>query len=494
MYFHFDSHFECSYSVCTPARYMLLWFVIREYLEAVWFSSLSSLRRENNIFMCHGGGACARLRCNFDIVFLVVNRMCRGWDLWVRVTRRECSKACKTWRRRLWDSWIARLLEVQNGIVLWWTRWMTLTDQMLDTRAREVGHMVRQWESMAQPELAAWKCAVVLRPDHAVRLECDCVATSLSGVFPEARCKVGSADDGGLGIYVGHERYGDSSWRHDGCQRDGEGVTQKVLSMVLEGAMVLRERVVATIPKCRKMQRDRDMGQSKGSRIGDSKASKRGLAEIRRVDMASVDPNALEIGSVLLLDRNCEILSGIESCAAVTVFALAWCEELQVLFGSECSKGERKAPRSVILVCESENDRDRQNVDGSVRDERHEPRCVFHLLQQGYLSVCNPTRTVESNWSWSQTVDLSCQSSLFCTTRKNGNSCLVSSLSELEQIEDMSITIANSEYTRAHVRSLVVGGDFGSRDVFYPIPKVGLLEEWPGVSGGREKTQREELR
>ena len=28
----------------------------------------------------------------------------------------------------------------------------------------------------------------------------------------------------------------------------------------------------------------------------------------------------------------------------------------------------------------------------------------------------------------------------------------------------------------------------------YPIPKVGLLEERPAVSGGAEKTQREELR
>ena len=37
------------------------------------------------------------------------------------------------------------------------------------------------------------------------------------------------------------------------------------------------------------------------------------------------------------------------------------------------------------------------------------------------------------------------------------------------------------------VRSLVVGGELGSRDAGYPLPKVGT------VSGGREKTQREEL-
>ena len=42
--------------------------------------------------------------------------------------------------------------------------------------------------------------------------------------------------------------------------------------------------------------------------------------------------------------------------------------------------------------------------------------------------------------------------------------------------------------------SLVVGDKYGSRDVGYPIPKVGLLRVQPAVSGGREKMQREELR
>ena len=46
---------------------------------------------------------------------------------------------------------------------------------------------------------------------------------------------------------------------------------------------------------------------------------------------------------------------------------------------------------------------------------------------------------------------------------------------------------------RVQAQSLVVGGKVGSRDVGYPIPKAGLLEERPVVSGGREKTQREEL-
>ena len=46
---------------------------------------------------------------------------------------------------------------------------------------------------------------------------------------------------------------------------------------------------------------------------------------------------------------------------------------------------------------------------------------------------------------------------------------------------------------RARLRSLVVGGNPGSRAVVFPIPRVGLLEERPAASGRQEKTQREEL-
>ena len=44
-----------------------------------------------------------------------------------------------------------------------------------------------------------------------------------------------------------------------------------------------------------------------------------------------------------------------------------------------------------------------------------------------------------------------------------------------------------------HGQGLVVGGKSGGLDVVHPIAKVGLLEERPVVSGGREKTQREAL-
>ena len=40
---------------------------------------------------------------------------------------------------------------------------------------------------------------------------------------------------------------------------------------------------------------------------------------------------------------------------------------------------------------------------------------------------------------------------------------------------------------RTRLRSLVVGGNPGSRVVVFPIPRVGLLEERPAVSGRREK-------
>ena len=177
---------------------------------------------------------------------------------------------------------------------------------------------------------------------------------------------------------------------------------------------------------CRKKQWEHDMGQSKGSRRGDSKgknerefkckyhkcsefglgmyfreasafeASKRGSAETRYVDMASVDLNSLEIGSVLLPERNREIQMGTDSCVALILFSRVVADDVTMFrtpgkarsrrsgrtLGSECSNGERQAPRCVIMVSESESGRDVQSLDGSVRDERFEPRCVFAMLEQ----------------------------------------------------------------------------------------------------------------
>ena len=124
----------------------------------------------------------------------------------------------------------------------------------------------------AVSKCAAWRCAVVLRLDRVVHgkrlglhrrcsetLKYEGVATSLSGVLPEERCKVGSADDGG-GVYVGHERCGGRSWRRDGCQHDCEGVTQMCFRWFWKEqrlrvrVLVLRERVMANI----RMSQDAD--------------------------------------------------------------------------------------------------------------------------------------------------------------------------------------------------------------------------------------------
>ena len=59
----------------------------------------------------------------------------------------------------------------------------------------------------------------------------------------------------------------------------------------------------------------------KCSKVSVFEASKPSLAEMRCDDMVGVDLNALEIGAVLLLERNHEIQIGIDSCAPVTVFA-----------------------------------------------------------------------------------------------------------------------------------------------------------------------------
>ena len=140
---------------------------------------------------------------------------------------------------------VRALSKVQKGIALCWTTVTTTIGQMADTRA--LGK-VDKWNSSgkAWPKVelrdesvrcgrrpaavrcrdqcgcgeqrAAWRCAFVCRLDHVahgkrleshrkclVKLEYGSVAISLSDVFPEERRKVGCADDGGTGSFVGHE-------------------------------------------------------------------------------------------------------------------------------------------------------------------------------------------------------------------------------------------------------------------------------------------------
>ena len=82
---------------------------------------------------------------------------------------------------------------------------------------------------------AAWRCAVVCRLGHVahgkrlglVKLEYGSVAIFLSDVFPEERRKVGCADDGGTGSFVGHELCGGRSWTRNGRRRDLFKVIQR---------------------------------------------------------------------------------------------------------------------------------------------------------------------------------------------------------------------------------------------------------------------------
>ena len=233
---------------------------------------------------------------------------------------------------------------------------------------------------------AARRRAVVIRPDHVVhwkrleshgkcstRLEYEGVATSLSGVFPEERCKVD--DDGGTGSFVGHERCGGMGclgeftrkcfrefWKEQGLRdrvlvlreterirmsQDAEGPRHVTVEGFENGRQHRSKRKL----KCKRHKRGM-FGLDVSSREASVfEASKKGLAEAGCVDMVSADLHALEIGAVLLLERNHEMQCGVEPCAAVIVFAhvlMKVCKpatSLHVLFGSGCSQGERQAPR-----------------------------------------------------------------------------------------------------------------------------------------------------
>ena len=61
--------------------------------------------------------------------------------------------------------------------------------------------------------------------------------------------------------------------------------------------------------------------------------------------MASVDLDALKIGSVLLPERNRKIQTGIDSCAAVTVFSMMVTDDFPMLQ----TPGKAKSCRSGTL-------------------------------------------------------------------------------------------------------------------------------------------------
>ena len=132
----------------------------------------------------------------------------------------------------------------------------------------------------------------------------------------------------------------------------------------------------------------------------------------------------------------------------VRSFSLVRNEKLQVLYGSECSKGERQAPRCVILVRESENGRDVRSLGGSVR-ERHESRCVFPMSRRRYPSVCVP------RGMWNETG----------AGADRGHGDHDCKLRVHEVPEACKIMIPALFPWDSRLRSLVVDGNLGSRHV-----------------------------
>ena len=123
----------------------------------------------------------------------------------------------------------------------------------------------------------------------------------------------------------------------------------------------------------------------------------------------------------------------------------------QALAGSGCTKGTSQSPRWVISVSDSESGRHAQSFDGSVRDERHGPRCVLPQERHEYQSVCvsrwqwNGTGARENDWIL-RIASRVCSVQCSRTTANNGNSCLFSSLSAQEKVEDMMVKIASAEH------------------------------------------------
>ena len=101
------------------------------------------------------------------------------------------------------------------------------------------------------------------------------------------------------------------------------------------------------------------------------------LAETGCIEMASIDLNALDIGTVQLPEADHRVRIGIDLCAAVTVFPKSVADDYPMLHtpgvgqasaGFGCAKGASQAPRWVSQVRKSENCGHAQSFDGSVRN------------------------------------------------------------------------------------------------------------------------------
>ena len=232
-----------------------------EFPVAVWLSSVYFQSQGNNIFTCHasgasglktepaepGGGACVRLRCSLMLSALwfgcvVTETFGYGSSSASAPTlaRSGSSYAGTAGSRVVASPGCGRITLEEVDDVDW--------SGGVHSCSREGAQVVWQQEYMTQLELdasllrsrrsAAVSCPGLIAHGKGLgshckgftKLESEVMAEDLSGVFPEDRWKVGSADDDGADVYVGHERCCDRSWRCDWRGRS------RALARVLEGA------------------------------------------------------------------------------------------------------------------------------------------------------------------------------------------------------------------------------------------------------------------
>ena len=117
--------------------------------------------------------------------------------------------------------------------------------------------------------------------------------------------------------------------------------------------------------------------------------------------MVIVDLNALEIGSELLLERNREIQSGMESRAVIAVFAFPGVRSCESCLDLSARKVNGKLRDTSFWCANPGIDTDVQGFNDSVRDEQHEPRCDLSLVRRGYRGARLPldmSRTESSSY------------------------------------------------------------------------------------------------
>ena len=243
-------------------------------------------------------------------------------------------------------------------------------------------------------------------------------------------------------------------------------------------------------------------------------ASKRSLAETRCVDMVNVDLNALEIGAVLLLARNHKIQVAIDSCAAVTVFVhFRWfvtksCKSCMDLSARKVKDklrdvsfwhaNPRMAETCEVLGAVSESDMS-HDVLFPCHDEGTQACVPRGMRNETGAGVKRSLRIASRDCSSRCSDDWKERQFRFelitfgaGTDRGHDDQDCKFIAPEMRGVWRVAIPALFLQDV-ARLRSLVVGGNPGSRAVVFPIPRVGLLEERPAVSGRREKTQREEL-